>query len=175
MTEQGKQDLGGAASACWERVTVFPLEHAADTLPLGLLHDQTLRSVTLTDETLTLVFASELYPEDLTDPSVYERYRDFRACTLSVSLLPDGDSYCQMETAVSLRGRYRGLYLALRDAVPLLRQANAVRFLYAYPAMGALVIELDVCFPDGDACRPYWKYVSGRLTLSAARLTCEWQ
>ena len=174
MTEQGKQDLGGAASACGRATVILP-EHMTGTLPLGPLHDQTLRTVTLTDETLTLVFASELYPEDLTDPSVYERYKGYRTCTLSVLLVPDGDSYCQMETAISLRGRYHGLYLALRDAVPLLRQANAVRFLYAYPAMGALVIELDVCFPDGDACRPYWKYVSGRLTLSAARLTCEWQ
>lgn len=172
--EQGKQDLGGAASVCGRATVILP-EHMTGTLPLGPLHDQTLRSVTLTDETLTLVFANELYPEDLTDPSVYERYKGYRTCTLSVLLVPDGDSYCQMETAISLRGRYHGLYLALRDAVPLLRQANAVRFLYAYPAMGALVIELDVCFPDGDACRPYWKYVSGRLTLSVARLTCEWQ
>ena len=57
------------------------------TVQFSMLHDQLLTDASYENDVLKLTFGEyEIFREDYADPTYYERYKDYRECTLQISV-----------------------------------------------------------------------------------------
>ena len=57
-----------------------------NSIPDGMLHDQNLYDISLENNELTLSFDTHFYPQNYTDTSFAEKYKDFTKCHIKCAL-----------------------------------------------------------------------------------------
>ena len=57
-----------------------------NNIPDGILQDQDLYNVSYHDNVLTLSFETHFYPQDYTDSTFAEKYKDFTKCHIKCKL-----------------------------------------------------------------------------------------
>lgn len=159
--------------------TIDPI-HNIDWTALGPLHDQMLSDIILKDNELRLVFDIELYADDFTDPGVYEKYKDYHTCTLTIAIRDARDCYGDFFGAIRQDGTFDGCYMGLSAAVDVLQKRQMAEFLSLSVGDPETVIHMGVDFDHRPLVswhvpRRIRKSCSMDICLIASSITCEWQ
>ncbi|MCH5316099.1 MAG: hypothetical protein J1E81_09300 [Eubacterium sp.] len=88
-------------------------------IPDGILHDQDLYNISLENNELTLSFETHFYPQDYTDTSFAEKYKDFTKCHIKCTLGDEMFCYVLLETAIDKKNNYKGKYLSVEEFVKI--------------------------------------------------------
>lgn len=75
-------------------------------IPDGILHDQDLYEIKLENDELTLSFESHYYPQDYTDTSFAEKYKNFTKCHIKCILDEEDADSCDVELTSSMNKKY---------------------------------------------------------------------
>ena len=90
-------------------------------IPDGILHDQDLYEVKLENNELTLSFEVHYYPEDYTNTSFAEKYKDFTKCHIKCKL--SDEKYCESEvelrTCINKKKQYITQIVPIEEFVDL--------------------------------------------------------
>lgn len=83
------------------------------TIPDGILHDQDLYNVSYNDKVLTLSFETHFYPQDYTDTTFAEKYKDFTKCHIKCKL--EDESFCDvhLETSLDKNNNYKSKIISV--------------------------------------------------------------
>lgn len=87
-------------------------------IPDGILHDQDLYQITLEDNVLTLSFETHYYPQNFTDTTFAEKYKDFTKCHIRCKI--EDEEWCNvfLETVVK-ENDYKGTCLSVEEFIEL--------------------------------------------------------
>ncbi len=90
-----------------------------NSIPDGMLHDQNLYDISLENNELTLSFDTHFYPQNYTDTSFAEKYKDFTKCHIKCAL--NDEIFCNvyLETAIDKKNNYKGKYLSVEEFVKI--------------------------------------------------------
>lgn len=88
-------------------------------IPDGILHDQDLYNVSYNDNVLTLSFETHFYPQDYTDTTFAERYKDFTKCHIKCKL--ENERFCDvhLETSLDKNNNYKGKIISVDEFVKI--------------------------------------------------------
>lgn len=86
-----------------------------NNIPDGILHDQDLYNVSYNDNVLTLSFETHFYPQDYTDTTFAEKYKDFTKCHIKCRL--EDKYFCDvhLETALDKNNNYKGKIISVEE------------------------------------------------------------
>ncbi len=90
-------------------------------IPDGILHDRNLCDISLKENELVLTFKIEYYPQDYTDTTFAEKYKNFTKCHMKCTL---GDLYfCNavLKTALDENDNFTGKYISVEEFVQLMK------------------------------------------------------
>lgn len=88
-------------------------------IPDGILHDQGLYNVSLNDDVLTLSFETHYYPQDYTDTTFAEKYKDFTKCHIKCKLEDKYFCNVHLETSLDKNNNYRGKTITVEEFVEI--------------------------------------------------------
>lgn len=85
------------------------------TIPDVILHDQDLYNVSYNDKVLTLSFETHFYPQDYTDTTFAEKYKDLTKCHIKCKL--EDESFCDvhLETSLDKNNNYKGKIISVEE------------------------------------------------------------
>lgn len=86
-----------------------------NNIPDGILHDQDLYNVSYNDNVLTLSFETHFYPQDYTDTTFAEKYKDFTKCHIKCKL--EDELFCDvhLETSIDKNNNYKGKIISVEE------------------------------------------------------------
>lgn len=93
-------------------------------IPDGILHDQDLYEIKLENDELTLSFEAHYYPQDYTDTSFAEKYKNFTKCHIKCILDEEDADSCDVELTSSMNKKniYKTKVMALSEFVEIANQ-----------------------------------------------------
>lgn len=144
-------------------------------LPCGLIHDQKLSNIKIENDTIVLTFDIELYPQNYSDDTVYNQYKDFKHCEMIIEMPECSDPNLQFQTTANSKGVFKGIQLEVDDFVDALNNASSAEFVDCYVRCGEVIVDLDVGFYDakGDF-KKYKNYIWCVINTEASKLKWNW-
>jgi hypothetical protein len=123
-------------------------------IPDGILHDQDLYNVALDDDELTLSFNIKFYPNNYTDISLVQKYKDFKKCHIKCKLQDTLFCSAMLETSLNKNLEGKSKEISITEFVKIVKDdmqanhrknANRWQYLYTYtsPNCHIAIIELS--------------------------------
>lgn len=87
-------------------------------IPDGILHDQDLYNVSYSDNVLTLSFETHYYPQNFTDTTFAEKYKDFTKCHIKCKI--EERKWCDVFLETSMKkNKYKGIGLSFEEFIEI--------------------------------------------------------
>lgn len=90
-----------------------------NSIPDGILHDQDLYNVSYSDNVLTLSFETHFYPQDYTDTTFAEKYKDFTQCHIKCRLEDEYFCNAELKTSINQKNVYRVKSISVAEFINL--------------------------------------------------------
>lgn len=90
-----------------------------NNIPDGILHDQDLYNVSYKDNMLTLSFETHYYPQDYTDTTFAEKYKDFTKCHIKCKLEDEYFCSSELKTSFNKKNMYRVKSISIAEFTAL--------------------------------------------------------
>ncbi|MGN1124086.1 MAG: hypothetical protein ACI4RR_07050 [Eubacterium sp.] len=124
-------------------------------IPDGILHDQALYSAFFVDNVLTLSFETHFYPQNYTDTTFAQKYKDFTRCHIKCRLEDEYFCNAELKTSFNKKNMYRVKSISIAEFVDLVNseidkakegEYKSCEYLHTYvsPDINEAVIELSV-------------------------------
>lgn len=137
----------------------------------GVLHDQKLKRVSFANGELTFIFDIKLYEQNYIDKSYYEKFKDYKTCTVQAACENDSISCSFMGT--KRNGKIVGYYVDLDDFIDCINNKDVQVEYLRVLVSGALEINIEFSFYS--PLRKYKNISSVLLCLPADKITFEWE
>lgn len=96
-------------------------------IPDVILHDQDLYNISLQDNELILSFETHFYPQDYTDTTYAEKYKDFTKCHIKCILDKEDFGRVTLETSLNKKNVYKGKWVSLKEFVEIANKEIKMR------------------------------------------------
>lgn len=106
--------------------TVFDM--ASINYPYGVLHDQKLKSVRNEDNKFIFTFDIEVFKEDYYDEEIYEKYKNYKHCDMTVEMNEEPFNYFELVSSINNKGEFKGLSLNRENFVDVINNATSSSF-----------------------------------------------
>lgn len=146
-----------------------------NNISFGPLHDQLLKDVKLVGDELIFTYDIELYKDDFLNVEIYNNYKDFKFCDLSVKISDLDCSSVSLFTSLNKKNHFKGVEISIDEFCKLTKIANYIQYGYCYISSNAVKLELFCSFYDAKGkYKKYKKYSSMDMTLYAEKVSCKW-
>lgn len=88
-------------------------------IPDGIIHDQDLYNISYDGNALTLSFKTHFCPQDYTDTTVVEKYKNFTKCHIKCRLEDKYFCNVHLETSIDKSNNYKGKILSVEEFVEI--------------------------------------------------------
>ena len=139
--------------------------------PYGVLHDQKLSSVKIEDNKFIFTFDIELFKDNYYDEEVYEKYKSYKHCDMTVEMNDEPFNYFELVSSINSKGKFKGLSLNRENFVDVINNATSTTFVLCSATYGEFKIELSVYFDKRSKYKTYNKYGMFKITLDAKKVT----
>lgn len=145
------------------------------TVQFSMLHDQLLTDASYEDGVLKLTFGEyEIFREDYSDETYYERYKDYRECTLAIDMHTFPVADMNVPTLCILRGeKFKCMEMDFDTLVDFLRSLRA-RFTFAAISNND-ELELQLLSSDKSEMKRKYRGCEYRLCVFADAFRFIWR
>lgn len=110
-------------------------------IPDGIMHDQELNNISIDCDTLTLCFDIHYYPQNYTDTTLVEKYKDFKICRVKCKINYDFFSEVLISTCPDKNRIYQVKKMPIEEFAELANKEIKKRkekgyFAWSYNAVG---------------------------------------
>lgn len=115
-------------------------------IPDGILHDQYLYDISLQNNELTLSFEVHYYPQNYSNTSFAQKYKDFTKCHINFKLMYEERYNVRLESGMNRKGKCKVQYLSFKEFVDVADESGLGAYLFTYvsPDISSAKIELTI-------------------------------